>query len=424
MKILLINTYDRGGAANACLRLHKGLLEIGVESKLLLLYKSKNIDYTYQFVFEKINKFSFKWWVAKCKSRLFKYSGIGLFDSRAYFNDFCSKRDYDLDMFSHHYTDYDITKSELYQEADIINLHWVAGFVDLKKFFLKNRKPVVWTFHDMAAFTSGEHYLEWYGQISSKGLPTLRSFTNSEIYWKNKLLKVKKNIYNSVENLTIVTPSKWLTTESNDSKMFGVKNAITVPYGLNTRVYKLLSQDIARNALGLPLDKRIVLFVAQLFVKRRKGLGYLKNAINQLDLKNVVLCTVGEIHTSFLDSDSTIELGTINDETKMAMVYNAADVFIIPSLMDNLPNTVIESLSCGTPVIGFPVGGILDMIKPGFNGLLTNEISVSSLRNTIQTFIDMETSFDRNEISKDAHAKYSLEIQAKEYKDIFTESLK
>jgi glycosyltransferase involved in cell wall biosynthesis len=108
----------------------------------------------------------------------------------------------------------------------------------------------------------------------------------------------------------------------------------------------------------------------------------------------------------------------------MSVVYSAADVFVIPSLMDNLPNTVLESLMCGTPVIGFPVGGIPDMIQNGENGFITEEISVNSLVNTINKFLDNPNCFNKVEIRNNAVKKYDQKVQSKKYIDLFESILK
>ena len=106
------------------------------------------------------------------------------------------------------------------------------------------------------------------------------------------------------------------------------------------------------------------------------------------------MCAIGVKTNTLKTEDNRIELGIIRDERLMSVVYSAADVFVIPSLMDNLPNTVLESLLCGTPVIGFPVGGILDMVQDGENGYLTNEISVPALVKTLNTYLAAPTIFD------------------------------
>jgi glycosyltransferase involved in cell wall biosynthesis len=103
------------------------------------------------------------------------------------------------------------------------------------------------------------------------------------------------------------------------------------------------------------------------------------------------------------------------------MAYSAADVYVIPSLMDNLPNTVLESLMCGTPVIGFPVGGITDMVEHGVNGLLSKDISVTSLLEILKQFLTGKKVFDRTSIRNNALKNYALKVQADKYLELYHE---
>lgn len=133
----------------------------------------------------------------------------------------------------------------------------------------------------------------------------------------------------------------------------------------------------------------------------------------------MVLCAVGHKKVKLNFTNNVIELGAINDELLMSVAYSAADVFVIPSLMDNLPNTVLESLMCGTPVIGFPVGGILDMVKHEENGYLANEISADALKHEIEKFLNNSNQLKANEIRKNAINKYDLNIQAQNYINLY-----
>lgn len=415
MKILIVNTYDIGGAANACLRLHEGLLNKGIESNVLLRDQNKNIVNTNKFIpiKKRISKFQKVWLKLK---RIIKYKPSK--------NDtFIKNRSTSLEQFSFPTSNYDITKSNLYKEADIINLHWVAHFLDYKTFFKKNTKPVVWTLHDMNPFTGGEHYEEIYLGIGGDGKPQQRIKTVQEKLISEINLNYKKRIIMGFENLTIVTPSKWLVGEAMNSEIFKSKRIVHIPYGINKHIYRPRGKNYSRDVLKIPKDKKVILFVADYITNNRKGFIYLKNAFKQLNMDEVVLCAVGNKNEVFISNNRVIELGVINDEKLLSMAYSAADVFVIPSLMDNLPNTVLESLMCGTPVIGFPVGGIPDMIKDGVNGLLTKEISVSSLLDTLKQFLNQEFVFDTDKIRNDAVMNYSLEKQADKYKELFNNIL-
>lgn len=421
MKILIVNTFDKGGAANSCIRLYRGLLKIGIRPKLLLQSKSKSLPLAEiaKPIQPKISKLKkAKKGLKKVLKELKLYS-----DPPSKEIPFVWKRSSELEMFSYPASNYDIMQTSAYKEADIVNLHWVANFLDYENFFKKNIKPVVWTLHDMNPFSGGEHYTELFSGIDEEGYPIKRVITDFEKEEFEKIIQIKKNALINFQNLTIVAPSQWLASEARKSEIFKGRSVHCIPYGLDSEVFAPRDKMYSRKLLNIPCDKMVILFVADSTSIPRKGFIFLKKAIQQIKNDNIVLCAIGS-KTSELESDNDlIELGSINDERLMSVAYSAADVFVIPSLMDNLPNTVLESLMCGTPVIGFPVGGIPDMIVHGENGLLTKEISVNSLVETLEEFLIRPERFDRQEIRNDAVQRYDSEVQEQEYINLFTQLL-
>jgi glycosyltransferase involved in cell wall biosynthesis len=167
---------------------------------------------------------------------------------------------------------------------------------------------------------------------------------------------------------------------------------------LDSEIFAPRDKNYSREVLNIPKDKKVILFVADSIDNNRKGFIFLKRAIEQLSDPNLVICAIGDKNNGLGVIDNVIELGTIYDERMMSIAYSAADLYVIPSLMDNLPNTVLESLMCGTPVVGFPVGGIHDMIQDGVNGFITEEISVDSLVKTLNKFLNNPSCFWEVEI--------------------------
>lgn len=423
MKIVIVNTYDVWGAAKSCLRLHVALHTKGIESNVILRHKQKNIKNTHELMpFIKATsilvrlKNKFKRVLREFK--LLKTKKVSKNDL------FLRNRSNCLESFSFPYSNYDITKSEFYKQASIVNLHWVANFLDYKSFFEKNTKPVVWTLHDMNPFTGGEHYEEKYLGIDELGYPVLRKKTQEEIDVSRENLELKHQIIKKVKNLTIVAPSKWLVKEAEESEVFKGRDIFYIPYGLDSELFKPRDKTYSREILNIPLNKRVILFVADSIDNNRKGYVFLKKAFEQLSDSNIVLCAIGDRGKELNSLEGIIELGTIHDERLMSIAYSAADVFVMPSLMDNLPNTVIESLMCGTPVIGFPVGGIIDMIQDGENGFITKEISVNSLSDSLKKFLKSEVKFNRDSIRMNAMEIYNQDIQASKYIDLFQRVLK
>jgi len=423
LKILIVNTFDKGGAANSCKRLHLELLSKNIESECLL--KSKQNNWSNSFIYS--FKPPAKWFSTsdkiknKVKRILREFEFYSPQIKKDEIKEFLSFRSTGLEIFSFPNSGIDITQSDDYKKADIINLHWVANFLDYQSFFKKNIKPVVWTLHDMNPFSGGEHYEEKYLGIDKFGFPIRRQVSEEEMTIANKNIEIKKQALSKVNNLTIVAPSEWLAEEARKSEVFKNYPVLCIPYGLDDEIYAPRDQNYSRDLLGIPKDKKVILFVADSISNSRKGFAYLKMAFQQLANENVVLCAIGQKNSELELIDNILELGPIYDERLMSVAYSAADVFVIPSLMDNLPNTVLESIMCGTPVIGFPVGGIPEMIIDGKNGLITKEISVNSLVETLTDFLDKPESFNKDEIRADALKKYDQKIQAERYISLFKE---
>jgi glycosyltransferase involved in cell wall biosynthesis len=409
MKILHVSTYAKGGAAAAAIRLHHGLLDAGVDSKMLIRHPVGEMPHK-GIVFQAPVPSASKRIGNKITRVLNEFKPKA---TPAEY-DFIVSRNPRLELFSFPESNDDITVTSAYQEADMINLHWVAGFLNYKEFFKKNSKPVVWTLHDMNPFSGGEHYCEPYTGLNNKGEPVERELTATEKDWHTKVEQKKLNALRSVGNIHIVAPSRWLMEESHSSKVLGRFPHLCIPYGLPTDTFKPRNKQFCREILNLPNDKLILLFVADSLGSFRKGYDLLKDALVSFANKDVLLCAVGG-NTGINTQASIVELGRINDERMMSIVYSAADAFIIPSLMDNLPNTVLEALACGVPVIGYKVGGIPDMVEDGVNGYLSDKVNVAALANLIDKFLQTHASFNRQRISDVARTKFSLQVQAGAY---------
>lgn len=428
MKPLLINTYDKGGAANACLRLNAGLLEQNVDTKTLVLKKKSSLNNVVEF--EKLPNYSITERIINKYNLLALPLKLPLITTNEeketlYINDMIYKvRPKGLDTYSLPTSRYDITESRYYQEADIINLHWVSNFLDYPSFFEKNKKPIVWTLHDQNPFIGGEHYQNLIYGIHQNGKPIQRVYSTKELQEEKKHIKVKKKSLENIKNIHIVCLSKWLLESSQSSELFKNYTHHHIPNGFPTDVFQPYNQEFCRQVLNLPKNKLIILFVSEGIHNQRKGFIYLQKALenifsSSIIKNNIYLCAIGAGDVPAQLSDNVISLGSIQDERIMALAYSAANLFVIPSLEDNLPNTMIESILCGTPTIGFPIGGIVDTIQNNQNGYLCEEVSVKSLETTIEKFIDNPSFFDRQKIAKEAKEKYSLEVQAKKYIELY-----
>jgi glycosyltransferase involved in cell wall biosynthesis len=311
--------------------------------------------------------------------------------------------------------------------SDIINLHWIRNFVDLRAFSSAVSAPIVWTLHDMNAFTGGCHYDEGCGRYGSKcgACPQLGSEDRHDL--SRQVWKRKREAYgNKRGEMHIVAPSQWLAAEAKHSALFEDFPVSVIPYGVDVEIFKPRNQSAARRALDLPQGARVILFVAQSTANRRKGFSLLSEALRATgSIANLHLISVGSHESEISHSESHLHLGRVASERLLSVVYSAADVFVIPSLQDNLPNTVLEAIACGTPVVGFNTGGIPDMVRPGVTGWLAEVGNVCALREAIEQALSDEATRARmgRRCRAIAEEEYALAVQARRYKQLYAECL-
>ena len=373
MKVIHINNSDKGGgAARAVVDISNALYEAGINSTILVQQKlsyNNRIHSTTKTLIKKIH-FFFRFW--------FDYLLIRLFTKQA------------RGRFSFPFWGIDISNEHLIKEADIIHLHWInQGFFSVKTFrkLSELNKPIVWTLHDMWAFTGGCHYSDGCEKFISEceNCPLLTF--SSENDFSNKIFDDKVLIYKNL-NINIVTCSKWMAKEAKRSYLFQNKKIVAIPNSIDSDIYKPVDKNIAREKLNLPNDKILILFGTMNLNETRKGFVFLKEALQTITTNNpelkekIELFVFGSSNTKDLN-DINLKanfLGRISNTEKLIYCYNAADVFVAPSIEDNLPNTVMESLSCGIPVVAFNIGGMPDMIEHKVNGYLAepqNKISLA-----------------------------------------------
>ncbi|TBR58672.1 glycosyl transferase [Westiellopsis prolifica IICB1] len=411
MKILLLSTQDiSGGAARASYRLHKGLQNIGINSQMLVQEKNSD-DKT----------------VLAPRIRMFQ----GLARSKLTFDTLPLKfyRQRSENIFSLQWLPDRVIPKIAAINPDIINLHWISGaFVHIET-LAKLKQPLVWTLHDMWAFTGGCHYsgdCERY--IKSCGtcpqLGSNKDWDLSRWVWKRKTNAWKKL------NLTIVTPSSWLARCARDSSLFQDLRVEVIPYGVDVQTYRPIERHIARKLLKLPQDKQLVLFGSlRATSDKRKGFHLLQAALEELsksgwkDRLEVVIFGASQPENPPDFGFQAHYVGTLNDDLSLAVVYSAADVFVLPSIEENLANTVMEAIACGTPSVAFNIGGMPDMIEHQKNGYLAQAYKVEDLAQGIAWVLENQerhrqlSYFAREKVLQE----FTLEIQADHYKSLFQE---
>ncbi len=272
---------------------------------------------------------------------------------------------------------------------DIVNLHWVAGFVDFNTFFVNNRDTsVVWRFSDLNPITGGCHYDAGCGKYLERcyRCPQLGSKVNEDIssgIWLRKQEAFKKH---SVGNLHFVAQSNWMAGKMKMSPLVGHFPVTVIANGVDTDIFKPVAGFGLRSCLGIAEEDTVLLFVATSTHTERKGFSYLVKAIANLDSK-VWILSVGNNEPTALNHQRHIWLGQIDNELLLTAVYNTANLFVLPSLQDNLPNTAIESIACGTPVVGFDSGGISDIVTSGGTGELVPRGDIKELSHAIKELV-------------------------------------
>jgi len=413
MKILFVNTNDKyGGAAIAAYRLLKGMQENGVSAKMLVQSKESD-DYNVmepqkkkQKIFSKIRPI-----LDSIPVRFYKQRKKIIF-SPAVLPDNVYKRIHEIN-------------------PDIIHLHWVAsGFIKIET-LVKLKKPIVWTLHDMWAFTGGCHYDENCGKYFKNcgDCPILNSNKKNDLsyrIWKRKE-KSWKNL-----DLTIVTPSSWLGECARKSSLFSKTRIEVIPNGIDLNRFKPIDKKIARDILHLPKDKKHILFGAiSALSDKRKGFLLLKEALKKYsskENKDIELIIFGSSKPREEEKLGfrTHYLGQLNDEISLELVYSAADVMIVPSIQDNLPNTVMESLACGTPVVAFNIGGIPDMIEHQENGYLVKSFDTGDLAYGINWILENKMRWKKLSVNarKKVEKEFDINKIAKRYTDLYKDILK
>jgi glycosyltransferase involved in cell wall biosynthesis len=304
---------------------------------------------------------------------------------------------------------------------DILHLHWVGhGFMQPET--LRGLKcPIIWTLHDMSPMTGGCYYsggCQKY-KTTCETCPTLVTTRGADL--STRVMRRKRSSWNDLD-LTIVSPSRWLASCAASSSLHSSRRIEVIPYGISKDTFQPWPKSLARQMLGLPFGVELVLFGAAGLADPRKGFAYLKAALLGLRSTRPNLQLVvfgGELQQNQID-DLGIpvhSLGKIGDELTTAIAYSAADVFVAPSLEDNLPNTVLEASMCGTPVVAFRVGGIPDLVEDGVTGLLVEPRSTGDLSKAICHVIEhVEMRHEMGLMArKKAVREFSLEQQASKY---------
>lgn len=413
MRVLIINTSERiGGAAIAASRLMESLKNNGIKAKMLVRDKQTDQISVVQLDRSWMNIVRFVWeriviWKANHfkKDNLFAVSIAN--------------------------TGTNIASLPEFKQADVIHLHWInQGMLSLKdiKRISESGKPIVWTMHDMWPCTGICHHARECTQYQKEchNCPFLYN-NGGKKDLSYKTFKKKSELYKNA-NITFVTCSSWLRSLAEKSALLTGHTITNVPNPININLFKPRDKKEARSRCKLPQDKKLLLFGSVKITDKRKGIDYLAESCRLLvekypEMKESVGVVVFGNQSSQLKElipFPVYSLDFVSDEKVIVDIYNSVDLYVTPSLEENLPNTIMEAMACGVPCIGFNVGGIPEMIDHLHNGYVAQYKSSEDFANGIHwTLNKSEYPALSEQAFRKAHSNYSEGIIAKKYIDIY-----
>lgn len=359
IKVVQVQIFTES-SGKAALRLHQAFLKNGVDSTIISLKHQINDDD------KTVQKGRISRIIAWLDNKLQKFINRNTLK--------------EFGLFSYPVLGSDISKMKAVKEADFIYIHWVlGGFLNLTNIeqLAKLGKPILFFMHDMWGITGGCHH-SFSCEKYKSGCYNCHMFPEHQMHDLSfSQFNTKLKLYSKYNNFFYISPSKWLYNCTKESALTKNKSVFYIPNILNTSLFKPIEKSIAKQIFNIDPHKKVLAFGAISINSPYKGISFLKQALKILseegDCNDYVILIFGSGYKKEIADEipfKTMFLGYLEDKYSTMLVYNAADVFIASSLADNLPTTILESLSCGTPAVAFDVGGIPDLVKHKENGYL------------------------------------------------------
>ncbi len=415
MKILQINTWDtEGGAARGAYWMHQGLLRLGIDSNMLVCYKS-SVDPT---IFS-VDRFRLRDRVQREIQLYFNYTVLRRYPQQK------------VELFSPARVGENIEPKLRQINPDLVNLHWICCSFLTPEAIAKINKPLVWTLRDIWGMTGGCHYFEDCTRYQDRcgRCPLLGSTKEEDLsrqVWQRKY-KAWQNL-----DITIVAVSQWVADCARRSSLFRDRRIEVIHNAIDTDIFKPRDRSTVRSILELPQNRNIIAFVALNATRdRRKGFEYLVSALQQLAANGwgetteaIVIGANPPENPPDLGLKTTY-LGRFNDNITLAMAYGSADAVIVPSLQDACPKTPIEALACGTPVVCFDTSGLKDIVSHQENGYRAECFNSEDLAAGIAWVLeDKERWRSLSDSARTtAETQFSTQVQARSYRQLYQDIL-
>ncbi len=388
MRVLHITTDDLGGAGLCCLRIHKSLLDVGIESKVVTLRNHLHVkeEYGYGFLKDKMSRLP---------SKLLRMMGLKL-----------TERNEIMKLFLQNGGAYSLPKSSVnlldfkwIEWADIIHLHWVNNYLDYPSFLSGINKPIVWTLHDENFFFGIAHY-------SDTLLP--------DHPLEQKYLRMKRDAISHVERMAVVLLSEFLRKKFEGDELLNGRMVRVINNPIETQDFKPLDRLVARRKLGLPEEDLLIGFTANQIFDERKGLKVLSKVVEGMEFvkgkKASILAIGGNDNKKSLSN--VISIGVVKEASVMSEVLSACDFFAMPSTQEAFAQSPMEAMACGLPVVAFPVSGTSELINEN-NGVVCTDFKPEALCNGIKLLLSRK--YDVSEIRQDMINRFSPEAIARKY---------
>jgi glycosyltransferase involved in cell wall biosynthesis len=371
MKVLVVNASEvEGGAAKAAVRLLRAVRREGIDAELLVQNKASDDPA-----------------VLGPRTRVGKAMGLVRPALESMVVGLCSRGG--EGMFSPALLPDRLPRKASELGADVVHLHWITHGMLRVESLRRFAPPVVWTLHDSWAFTGGCHvpneclrYRDACGRCPALGSSRERDL--SRWVWGRKR-RAWKDL-----RPTVVAPSRWLAGCARASSLFRDARVEVIPNGLDLGRFKPVHKGFAREVLGLPPDRKLVLFGGKnCSDDRNKGLHLLATALRILKDggkgRDAELVVFGSTTSTILSRAGVAARyqGFLHDDASLALLYAAADVFVAPSIQENLPYTVMEAMACGTPCVAFEQGGLPELIEHTRTGFLARAFEPEDLAHGI-----------------------------------------
>jgi glycosyltransferase involved in cell wall biosynthesis len=309
----------------------------------------------------------------------------------------------------------------------VLNVHWIAGFVSHAEVvhYAQYVGPAVWTLHDLNPFTGGCHfpgacnnYREGCGCC-----PVLSSSRPRDLAYRGWEAKRRSLARVDTDKLHLVAPSRWLAEAARSSALFRRYAVTVIPYGIDLQTYRPLPRDAMRMVLGIRPDARVILVVAaKLSDSRKAGPAFFSAlAATVAGWRDTVVVTAGKHPPALADSMPHRALGPIENEAFLAALYSCADIHLMPTMDDNLPNAALETIACGAPIVGYATGGMPDIVGDDEAGVLTPKGDLAALLAAARTLLGDAARLGRLRLAARERAErlFAKELQVARYRALY-----